>query len=157
MNEEANERLVKHRRPDLSERPFSLTVERMTDLQPGILFQAWTKKLDIWFAAPGSVLMQGKVNTPFFFETHYEGQRHPHYGRYLRLETNRLVELTWVTGEDGTKGAETVVPVKLTPKEDGTLLKLTHTGFPDEASRDGHEQAWPVVLDQLEQKMEVLR
>jgi uncharacterized protein YndB with AHSA1/START domain len=70
--------------------------------------------------------MTAKVNALFFWQTDFEGQRHPHYGRFLRLEPDRLVELTWITGTGGTNGAETVVTIELTPRDSGTQLKLTH-------------------------------
>jgi len=128
------------------------------NLRPETLFNAWTKELDVWFAAPGSVLMTGKVDTPFFFETEYRPdensdlQRSPHYGRFLKLVPNELIKLTWVTGAGGTKGSETVVTVELTPKDKKTILRLTHSGFPDEESKNGHQQAWPMVLEQLEKR-----
>jgi len=139
--------------PDLSSRPFHLTVERVMHAAPNVLFRAWTEQIDRWFAVPGSVLMKGEVNAVFFWETQHEGRRYPHYGRFLKIEHDRLIELTWLTGVGGTKGAETVVTVEFVPDGTGTRLRLTHSGFLDQESRDQHEQAWPMVLTQLDERM----
>jgi uncharacterized protein YndB with AHSA1/START domain len=114
---------------------------------------AKVEMFDVWFARPESVTIYDEVGAPFFFETDYQSERHPHYGRFLRLEPNRLIEITWVTGAAGTKGAETVVTVALEPQGNGALIRLTHAGFLDEPSRQQHEDAWRLVLAQLDERV----
>ncbi|WP_280399925.1 SRPBCC family protein [Nocardia carnea] len=140
------------RLPDLSARPYELTVERVMKASPELLYLAWTQGFDIWFAEPATVRMRPEVNEPFYFETRHEGSMHPHYGRFLRLEPGRLVEMTWVTGAAGTAGAETVVRVELVKQPRGIRLRLRHSGFADEAARDRYRATWPKALARLDER-----
>jgi uncharacterized protein YndB with AHSA1/START domain len=137
--------------PDLSDPPLGHTVEVQMAAAAPALYEAWTEGFDAWFAAPGTVLMRGEVNAPSFFETHFEGRSHAHYGRFLALEPDRRVVITRLAGTPGTAGAETIVTVKLGPFGAGTRLRLTHAGFLDEVARAENEAAWQVVLPHLDE------
>ncbi len=127
-----------------------MTVERVMSAKPSEIYEAWTGKFDLWFAQPGEMFMVPEVDRPFFFYNRHDWGRHAHYGRFMTLEKDKLVEMAWVTGKGGTFGAETVVRVELTQKDQGTLLRLTHSGFEDEKDRDGHRDAWPEGLKILD-------
>src|SRR5688500_3603141 len=133
--------------PDLSSRPYRLTIERTFSANPDVIFNAWTRRLDSWMAAPGTVLLTPAVDTAFYFETHHDVLRAPYYGRFLRLEPDKLLEFTWLS--IGTNGKETLITVELAPAGSGTHLRLRHDGFADEESRDDHESAWLEVLKEL--------
>lgn len=129
-------------RPDLSGRPHQCMIERQMSASPAAVYRAWTEAFDSWFAVPGLIRMRAAEGEPYVFYTEHEDQLQPHYGRFLRLQRDRIVELTWMTGALGTAGAETVVTVELEPNGAGTRLRLTHAGFYDQADVERHEKAW---------------
>ena len=141
--------------PDLTLRPYGLAVERIFPYPVDVLFDGWTINFDKWFAAPGTLLMRAEVNEPFFFETVFQAddqeieQRHPHYGRFLKLERNKFIQMTWVTGSVGTQGAETVVSIELIEQAEQTLVKLKHDGFQNKQTMKGHNEAWPNVFEHM--------
>ena len=139
--------------PDLSDRPLDCVVEASVPLSADTIYHAWTKGFDTWFAVEGSLIMSGEVGTTYFFETEMHDRRHPHYGRFLELVPNERIQMTWMTGDPGTNGAETVVTLEMFPDGDATRLKLTHAGFYDEAARDGHEEAWPMVFEHMTRQL----
>lgn len=100
---------------------------------------------------PGSVLMNDEADAAFFFDTAFEGARHPHYGRFLRLRKSKVVELNWLNAT--TVGEETVVTVEFLPNGTGTDFKLSYAAFPDESLRKHHEDAWPIMLEQMDRKI----
>lgn len=139
-------------RPDLSARPLEVTCEAAIPAAPADVYAAWTERFDSWFAQAGTLSLVAEPGRPYFFYNRDEWGRHPHYGRILDLEQDRLVELTWMTGNgtaEGTEGAETILRIELAPEGAGTRVRLTHSGFVSERSRVGHEENWPLALEEL--------
>jgi len=117
------------------------------------VFDAWTIGWGLWFAEASSVHTTPRVGASFCFDVvspasaERPAARHAHYGRYLELVPHTLVRCTWVTGPDGTGGAETVLTIALRDDgEGGTHCELTHTGFVTAEAAARHADAWPVVL-----------
>jgi uncharacterized protein YndB with AHSA1/START domain len=82
----------------------------------------------------------------------YGDHTYPHYGRYLKVEPDRLLEFTWVS--QGTLGKESIVRVDFEPAPDGTRVTLTHSGLPDEKLRNDHEAGWTEILEWLESRLD---
>ena len=125
-------------------------VERTMAASAPEIFVAWTIHFDTWFASPGEISINAVPGEPYWFDVVHEGARYAHYGKFLRVEEGRLIEQTWVTGRNGTDGAETVVRAELESLEAGTNLRLAHGGFYDEASARRHRDSWPQILEHLD-------
>ena len=139
-------------RPDLSARPLRVTCEHTVNARPEDIYGAWTVGFDTWFAQAGTLALTAEPGRPYFFYNSDEWGRHPHYGRFLTLTVNQLIEMTWMTGNGtqvGTEGAETVLRIELVPIGEATEIRLTHSGFPSERAREAHEENWPLALEIL--------
>jgi uncharacterized protein YndB with AHSA1/START domain len=130
---------------------YGFAIEQTLRAGPGEIFVAWTEAFDAWFALPGAIFMKPLVGEPYWFDVVHDGQRHAHYGRFTALEPARLIEQTWVTGKGGTDGAETLLRVELGAAPSGTLVRLSHRGFYDQAAANRHVDAWPQVLRHLDE------
>ena len=120
--------------------------------KPSEVYTAWTERFDLWFAQPGTVSMVPEPGRPYFFYNRDEWGRHPHYGRFLDITENRLIEMTWMTGNgttEGTAGAETILRIELVPNGAATEIRLTHSGFVSEESCAAHKENWPLALNEL--------
>lgn len=141
-------------RPDLSSRPLQVSCEYTVRAKPSEVYAAWTEGFDTWFAQAGTLAMVPEPGRPYFFYNREEWGRHPHYGRFLEVTENELIEMTWMTGNgtaEGTEGAETLLRIELAPQAAGTEVRLTHSGFVSERSRLGHAENWPLALELLDE------
>ena len=134
-----------------SDNSHEIVVEQNLLARASDVYRAWTEQFDRWFAEPGTVVMRARVGEPFRFETVHEGAHYPHFGRFLALEPDLLVELSWVTGRNGTEGAETVVRLEIFASDSGSRLRLTHSGFYEAGAAIQHADAWPNVLRHLDE------
>ena len=82
-----------------------------------------------------------------------QGEIHTVGGEYQEVDRPERLVYTW-QWEEGPEpvqgGNDTVVTVEFVEDGDGTLVKLTHTGFPSQEIMGMHEQGWNAVLAKLD-------
>ncbi|MEO6968168.1 MAG: SRPBCC domain-containing protein [Rhodanobacteraceae bacterium] len=128
---------------------FKIELPRTYDAAPDRVFRAWTDPVSAkaWLAEGGDIVMDPRPDGLFYFGMMHKGIPRPHYGRYLRVESPRLLEFTWVS--ESTYGKESVVTIELVPRGKQTELRLTHEGLPDEEMAHAHRGGWTYFLDAL--------
>jgi uncharacterized protein YndB with AHSA1/START domain len=135
-----------------------MTCAHTISARPDEVFAAWTERFDTWFAQAGTLALVPEPGRPFFFYNRDDWGRHPHYGRFLEVRDNQLIEMTWMTGNgtsEGTEGAETVLRIELVPRGEATEIRLSHSGFVSAQSLNGHEENWPLALEILDAALTV--
>src|SRR5258707_33972 len=76
--------------------------------------KAWVDPASVkaWLAGgKGDIVVDPRAGGLFYIEMPWQERIYPHYGRYLRVESPRVLEFTWVS--EGTQGKESVVTIEL--------------------------------------------
>ncbi|HYZ17562.1 MAG TPA: SRPBCC domain-containing protein [Candidatus Acidoferrum sp.] len=78
------------------------------------------------------------------------GESYSVKGTYRVIEPPHALEYTWVHDWGGVNDkTETIVRFDLEERDGVTLVRLTHSGFTNQESKDDHESGWATVLGWL--------
>ena len=133
----------------------ALRLVRTVTASPERVFEAWTtsEQMKRWTCpdptASVDVEIDLRVGGRYSIRMDVEGGPFIAHGTYQEVDPPRRLVYTWGWKQPHPMKAETVVTVEFEPVEDGTEIRLTHTGFPTGDDREGHEQGWTLCLDRL--------
>lgn len=136
-----------------------VVVERFMRAEPARIFRALTvaEELERWFFSAARTDPRTGGDYRIEWQHAEEPERnHARFGTYRRLVPDELVEFEW----HGTRKAPagdlppTLVTITLTPRDGGTLVRLVHTGWPQNEDGagllKGHDMGWTFYMENLE-------
>jgi len=139
--------------------PTSLTVSRFIKAPRERVFAAWITPSDIarWLGGDKCQIEKATIDARVGGEYHFkmkgsDAGKPGMSGVYREVKSPERLVFTWFTGSCNEEMArvETLVTVQFTEQAGGTLVELTHEGFPTEELRDQHNHGWTVSFDKLE-------
>lgn len=77
------------------------------------------------------------------------------HGRITEYDPPKVLAYTWLANWHDDAAATTVVRWELTPRENGTLVKVTHSGLSNlPVARKDYGDGWPEVVEMLKKFVE---
>jgi len=71
-------------------------------------------------------------------------------GEYVEVDPPHRVVFTWgFEGNDGLPPGASRLEITLVPDGEATIVRLRHTGLPDEETRSQHQAGWQLYLGRL--------
>ncbi|HEY4012134.1 MAG TPA: SRPBCC domain-containing protein [Polyangiaceae bacterium] len=128
---------------------IDVTVFREIPASPAEVYEVWLDAKSPgspWFGCARAHL-NAVVDGLFYLALIHEGRTSAHYGRFVRLDRDRVIEHTWMS--EATRGIESIVTMTLEPKGKGTALTLRHGNLPDDEMGRRHEEGWRFVTGAL--------
>ena len=134
-----------------------LEITRIFDAPRARVFAAWTRPEHIrqWLAPKDFTILSamGDLREGGAWSecmVHPSGERFPVSGVYRKIVPDELLEFThaWIE-DDGTRGHETVITVRLTDYGKKTKMTFRQAVFATKESRDRHAGGWGQCFDKL--------
>jgi uncharacterized protein YndB with AHSA1/START domain len=118
------------------EKPFSFTLERYINVSADKVFEALTNAEIIlaWCGSDGRISPEkgGEIEMFGGWVT----------GHVLIYEPNQALAYTWKPEDWEENVPESDVFYTFLPKNGGTIITLTHAGFPNQTESDNHATGW---------------
>lgn len=132
----------------------TLRIVRWLPATPEAVFSAWTDadSFQTWMCPSPihrtTAELDVRVGGRFRIVMYGDDSQTVHTGVYREIQPPERLVLTWVSTI--TRHHPTLVTVELRPHDDGTLLTLTHEGFPDVETATRHDNGWQSIVAKLE-------
>lgn len=134
---------------------------------PERIFKALTDagQLQQWFSGPECPVkfwkMDARVGGQYSYATEKGSivvngiNQFECHGEILECDPPRLLVYTWIANWNDQPGARTVVRWELTPKNNGTHVRVTHSGLSNlPVARKDYTGGWPGVVEMLKKFVE---
>ena len=137
---------------------FTLTLQRFIRAPREKVYDAFTTEagLAAWMGPRGMKVRSAKVDPRVGGDWRVEMSNRDGFtlavgGRYEQMQRPaRLVySWKWEGEQNPMPHLETLIEVTFDEKDGGTELRMTHSGFPAAAAREGHNQGWSSSFNKL--------
>jgi len=132
----------------------TVVVEREFKKPIASVYEIFTKPS--FFAQVGVDLGTGRLDFRIGGEYYYDlpescsGKENDYVsGEFTDIVPNKRIAFTWRTLTEHGPIGETLVMIDFAEKDGGTHVKLTHTGFPNEATAKSHHGGWSDIFEKL--------
>jgi uncharacterized protein YndB with AHSA1/START domain len=138
--------------------PVTLKISRHIKASRERVFAAWTNANEFgqWLGGGNRKVVSASIDLrpggEYRLKSVGDGCDIDMVGEYREVKPPERLVFTWTAGgcSPEAKGIQTLVTVELTEQKGGTLLQLTHEGFPTGEICGKHNKGWNASFDVLE-------
>lgn len=134
----------------MKQKLMSLSFKRRIPASPTAVYDAWLDPKSRSNGAPWQEEADRRVFKPkagslYYFHQTHSGIDYPHFGRFVRLQRGKLIQMTWMSPM--TQGLESELTLSLVKKGAETMLTLKHGKLPVGPEGMAHDDGWKYYLD----------